>query len=140
MRKTAFVPLAGSAVVLAGLLGGCSSHSSLFNRPRPDEFAVTRQAPLVVPPDFALTPPNPGAPRPQDVDASRQALDALFGGPAPRSAVETDTLGKAGPSSPAIRSTVGDPKTQTVPKGAGVRDILKTPEGSSAAAHAGTGQ
>jgi hypothetical protein len=89
---------------------------------------------------FRADPAQSGAPRPQDVDASRQALDALFGGPAPRSAVETDTLGKAGPSSPAIRSTVGDPKTQTVPKGAGVRDILKTPEGSSAAAHAGTGQ
>ncbi|MGC5371937.1 hypothetical protein, partial [Klebsiella pneumoniae] len=74
-----------------------------------------------------------GAPRPQDVDASRQALDALFGGPAPRSAVETDTLGKAGSSAPAIRSTVGNPKTQTIPKGAGVRDIVKAPESSTSA-------
>ena len=139
MRKTTPFLYAGCAVALAGLLGGCSSHSSLFNRVRPDEFAVTRQAPLVVPPDFALTPPNPGAPRPQDVDSSRQALDVLFGGAAPRSAVETDTLGKAGASSPAIRSTVGDPKTQTVPKGAGVRDIVKAPESSSTAAQATTG-
>jgi hypothetical protein len=131
MRKTALFSLAGCAVALSGLLGGCSSHSSLFNRVRPDEFAVTRQAPLVVPPDFALTPPNPGAPRPQDVDSSRQALDVLFGGPAPRSAVETDALGKAGPSAPAIRSVVGDPKTTTVPKGAGVRDIVTAPESST---------
>jgi hypothetical protein len=139
MRKTALVSLAGGAVALSGLLGGCSSHSSLFNRVRPDEFAVTRQAPLAVPPDFALSPPNPGAPRPQDVDSSRQALDALFGGPAPRSAVETDALGKAGASAPAIRSTVGDPKTSTVPKGAGVRDIVKSPETSTPAAQASTG-
>lgn len=137
MRTSQLLSLAG--IALAGTLGGCSSHSSLFNRPRPDEFAVTRQAPLVVPPDFALTPPNPGAPRPQDVDSSRQALDALFGS-APRSPVETDALGKAGPSGPAIRSTVGDPRTQTVPKGAGVRDILTAPESNTSTARAGTGQ
>jgi hypothetical protein len=136
MRKTALVSLAGCAVALSGLLGGCSSHSSLFNRVRPDEFAVTRQTPLAVPPDFAMIPPNPGAPRPQDVDSSRQALDVLFGGPAPRSAVETDALGKAGASAPAIRSVVGDPKTTTVPKGAGVRDIVNAPETSSPAAQA----
>ncbi len=130
MRK--FAPL--SIVLVALVTSGCSSHSSLFNRVRPDEFAVTRQAPLVVPPDFALTPPNPGAPRPQDVDASRQALDALFGSNRQRSAVESDTLGKAGASAPAIRSTVGDPKTQTVPKGAGVRDIVTAPNSSSTAA------
>ncbi|KUR76089.1 DUF3035 domain-containing protein [Novosphingobium sp. FSW06-99] len=136
MRKTALISLAGCAVALSGLLGGCSSHSSLFNRVRPDEFAVTRQAPLAVPPDFALTPPNPGAPRPQDTESSRQALDALFGGPAPRSAVETDALGKAGASAPAIRSVVGDPRTSTVPKGANVRDIVNAPESSSPAAQA----
>lgn len=137
MRKPALFVVAGCAML--SLLGGCSSKSSLFNRARPDEFAVTRQAPLAVPPDFALAPPNPGAPRPQDVDSSRQALDALFGASAPRSAVETDALGKAGASAPAIRSTVGDPRTQTVPKGAGVRDIVKAPESSSPAAHTTTG-
>ncbi len=137
MRKPALFVVAGCAML--SLLGGCSSKSSLFNRARPDEFAVTRQAPLAVPPDFALAPPNPGAPRPQDVDSSRQALDALFGASAPRSAVETDALGKAGASAPAIRSTVGDPKTQTVPKGAGVRDIVKAPESSSPAAQTTTG-
>jgi hypothetical protein len=90
----------------------------------------------VVPPDFALTPPNPGAPRPQDVDSSKQALDALFGGTAPRSAIETDALGKAGASAVGIRSVVGDPKTRTVAKGAGVRDILSAPEGDGREAQA----
>ena len=133
MRKAvalAFLVSAGS------FLAACSSNSSLFNRVHPDEFAVSRQAPLVVPPDFALTPPNPGAPRPQDVDSSKQALDALFGGPAPRSAVETDTLGKAGASAVGIRSTVGDPQTKTVAKGAQVKDILAAPQGDGAAARA----
>lgn len=126
MRKSAtFCLLAGAAT----LLGACTQGGSMFNRIRPDEYAVSRQAPLVVPPDFSLTPPNPGAPRPQDVDSSKQALDALFGGPAPRSAIETDALGKAGASATGIRSVVGDPATRTVAKGAALKDILAAPEG-----------
>ena len=60
-------------------------------RPRrgPDEFAVARNAPLVVPPDFALTPPRPGEAdaRARPIRAPRRS-QALFGGPQPRSAVE----------------------------------------------------
>lgn len=122
-------------LVLGVALAGCGS-SGLFNRDRPDEFAVSRQAPLVIPPDFSLAPPNPGAPRPQDNDASSQALDALFGGPAPRSAVEKDALNRAGASAPGIRSTVGDPQTNTVAKGSVTRDILAAPEGDGREAQA----
>ena len=122
-------------IVLGAALSGCGS-SGLFNRDRPDEFAVSRQAPLVIPPDFSLAPPNPGAPRPQDNDASSQALDALFGGPAPRSAVEKDAIGRAGASAAGIRSTVGDPQTNTVAKGSVTRDILAAPEGDGREAQA----
>ena len=122
-------------LVLGMALSGCGS-SGLFNRDRPDEFAVSRQAPLVIPPDFSLAPPNPGAPRPQDNDASSQALDALFGGPAPRSAVEKDAIGRAGASAAGIRSTVGDPQTNTVAKGSVTRDILAAPEGDGCEAQA----
>ena len=121
--------------VLSVALGGCGS-TGFLNRDRPDEFAVSRQAPLVIPPDFSLAPPNPGAPRPQDNDASSQALDALFGGPAPRSAVEKDALGRAGASAAGIRSTVGDPQTNTVAKGSVTRDILAAPEGDGREAQA----
>ena len=126
MRKTAMIALIVSG---SALLSACGSSGTVFNRVRPDEFAVSRQAPLVVPPDFSLSPPNPGAPRPQDVDSSKQALDALFGGPAPRSAIETDALGKAGGSAVSIRSVVGDPGTRTVSKGATLQSILSAPEG-----------
>jgi hypothetical protein len=129
MRK--FVPLA----LLGAMLAGCGS-TGLLNRDRPDEFAVSRQAPLVVPPDFALVPPNPGAPRPQENDAASQALDALFGGPAPRSSVEGETISRAGTSAPGIRSTVGDPQTNTVAKGAITRDILAAPQGDGREAQA----
>ncbi len=133
MRKAATILMLATG---ATLLGACSQGGSLFNRIRPDEFAVSRQAPLVVPPDFSLAPPNPGAPRPQDVDSSKQALDALFGGPAARSTIETDALGKAGASATGIRSVVGDPKTKTVAKGGTVRDILAAPEGDGREAQA----
>ena len=124
-----------TVIALSTLLAGCGS-TGFLNRERPDEFAVSRQAPLVVPPDFSLAPPNPGAPRPQDSDASSQALDALFGGPAPRSAIEKDALGRAGASATGIRSTVGDPQTNTVAKGSVTRDILAAPEGDGREAQA----
>jgi hypothetical protein len=120
-----------SAILLAGaaaMLGACSS-GGLFNRDRPDEFAVQRQAPLVVPPDFSLSPPEPGAPRPAEGTASEQALEALFGGPAPRSAIETSALDRAGRAAPSIRSLVGDAGTNTVAKGRITRDIIAAPEG-----------
>lgn len=121
--KTAILLTSASAMLAACGGGG------IFNRDRPDEMAVQRQAPLVVPPDFSLTPPAPGAPRPAEGTAAEQALDALFGGPAPRSQVETSALDRAGSAAPGIRSTIGDPDTNTVAKGSVTRDIIAAPEG-----------
>lgn len=125
-----------SAILLASgcaMLAACGG-SGIFDRERPDEFAVQRQAPLVVPPDFTLTPPAPGAPRPSEGTASEQALEALFGGPAPRSQIETSALDRAGSAAPGIRSEVGDPATNTVAKGSVTRDIIAAPQGDGAAA------
>jgi hypothetical protein len=122
----------------ASLLAGCGS-SGVYGRERPDEFAVQRQAPLVIPPDFALTPPQPGAPRPAEGTAAQQALDALFGGPAPRSGVETSALQRAGTAEPGIRSGVGDPGTFTVDKGSTTRAIISAPEGDGQDARAVAG-
>ncbi|WP_427964049.1 DUF3035 domain-containing protein [Altererythrobacter sp.] len=132
MRK-----LTSTAIILAtsAMLAGCGS-GGILNRERPDEFAVQRQAPLVVPPDFNLVPPAPGAPRPSEGTAQEQALDALFGGPAPRSDVETSALDRAGSAAPGIRSSVGDPDTSVVAKGSVTRDIIAAPEGDGQAAQA----
>ncbi|PKP98448.1 MAG: DUF3035 domain-containing protein [Alphaproteobacteria bacterium HGW-Alphaproteobacteria-15] len=132
MRKYAcLILLAGASAMLAACGGG---GNGVFNRERPDEFAVQRQAPLVVPPDFTLTPPTPGAPRPSEGAASEQALEALFGGPAPRSGIETTALDRAGSAAPSIRSQVGDTATNTVAKGRVTRDIIAAPEGDGASA------
>ena len=136
MRKSTTTIL---LTVGAALLAGCGSSGGLFNRDRPDEFAVQRQAPLVVPPDFALTPPAPGAPRPADSNTQQQTLEALFGGPAQRSDVEKNTISRAGTAAPAIRSTVGDPATNTVAKGDVTRDILAAPQGDGREAQAVAG-
>lgn len=132
MRKTTtFILLAAGGAALSACTSG-----GFLNRERPDEFAVQRQAPLVVPPDFNLVPPSPGAPRPSEGTSAEQALDVLFGGPAPRSQVETSALDRAGSADPGIRSAVGDPATNTVAKGRVTRDIVAAPEGDGAAAQA----
>ena len=127
------------ALGLTVFLAGCGGGSGL-NRNRPDEMAVARQAPLVIPPDYALTPPRPGAGRPQDTDASKLALDALFGGPAARSASESAVIQSAGgdAASPGIRSDVGDPETTVVDKGSTTRDIIAAPEGDGQSASTST--
>ncbi len=138
MRKIS-VTKTGAILTLvsaSALLAGCGSSGGLLGRARPDEFAVQRQAPLVVPPDFALTPPRPGAPRPNDSTASQQSLDALFGGSAPRSEIEKNTVSKAGSPAPGIRSGVGDAQTNTVAKGQLTRDIVAAPQGDGREAQA----
>lgn len=122
----------------AVVLSGCGS-SGLLNRARPDEFAVQRQSPLVVPPDFALKPPQQGEPRPSDETLQGQTLDALFGGPSARSDIETSALGLAGTSVPSIRSTVGDTGTHTVAKGRVTQQLLAAPEGDGQAAQVSAG-
>jgi len=133
MRKITALILATAS---ASMLAACGNGGGLFNRARPDEFAVQRQAPLVVPPDFALTPPQPGEPRPAERALQQQTLDALFGGPAARSGVESNTISRAGSATPGIRSTVGDEQTHSVAKGSVTRDILAAPEGDGRAARA----
>jgi hypothetical protein len=131
MRKLAPLILLSGA---AAMLSACGAGGGVFNRDRPDEFAVQRQAPLVVPPDFTLTPPAPGAPRPAEGTASEQALEAIFGGPAPRSRVEASAIDRAGRADPSIRSQVGDTETNTVAKGRVTRDIIAAPEGDGQSA------
>jgi uncharacterized lipoprotein len=71
--------LAGVAILA---LSGCGS-TSILDRERPDEFAVSRSKPIEVPSQFTLPAPTPNAPRPQDGDTKELVLEAMFGGAAP---------------------------------------------------------
>ncbi len=133
MRKSVLVALALGATLLAG----CGHRG--YDRARPDEFAVARQAPLVIPPDYSLAPPRPGAVRPQDSAGTAQTLDALFGGTASRSGAETAVVLESGGTEAGdagVRSNLGDPKTTVVNKGATTRDIVAAPEGDGRDARA----
>ncbi len=125
------------AFSMMSMLSACGS-SGIFDRQRPDEFAVSRQAPLVIPPDFTLVPPQNGALRPNATSAQEQVLSTLFGGEAARSAVERGVLNQAGDADTAIRSSVDDPDTNTVAKGNVTRDIIAAPEGTGRNAQATT--
>ena len=122
------IGLGGCALAL--LASGCAG-GGIMGRDRPDEFAVTRNAPLVIPPDYNLAPPQTGAPVAQGTDARTQALEALFGGPAPRSQSERSMLDAAGEDRVALgaRSVAGDPATQVVDKGAVTQTIVAAPPG-----------
>lgn len=124
MRIALFALAAPAALMLAGCGGGG------FGR-GPDEFAVARNAPLVVPPDFAMTPPRPGEAEVGTTDPRAQALQALFGGPQPRSAVENNLLQMAGAETSALgaRSVAGDPETRVVNRGELVQTIMALPQG-----------
>jgi hypothetical protein len=61
------------------LLSGCSNfrRDIGLERTAPDEFAVESRAPLTIPPDFDLRPPQPGAARPQEATAAEKARKAI---------------------------------------------------------------
>jgi hypothetical protein len=55
-------------MLLAPALSGCGEVRDAlgYDKKPPDEFAVVARAPLSVPPNFQLRPPEPGAQRPQE--------------------------------------------------------------------------
>lgn len=69
------------AALALTVLSGCDDTKRALgiNKSIPDEFAVTRRAPLVMPPDFNLRPPAPGSQRPQEGTTAEQARSALIG-------------------------------------------------------------
>ena len=127
-------------LVPAILLAGCGAFGP--KQKSLDEFAVARNAPLVIPPDYSLTPPVAGTVSLSAQDAQTQAIEALFGGPAPRSQSETSMLDTAGRDRAAIgiRSTAGDPETRVLDKGQTTQAIIAAQPADSETASAQTPQ
>ena len=76
--RVAVLILAGTAMVG---LSACNTIRTFAGADRvvPDEFRVVAIAPLTVPPDYALRPPTPGEPRPQELDPTSTAREILLG-------------------------------------------------------------
>jgi hypothetical protein len=71
---------AGLLIGAAGLAGCHSASKALgMTKVSPDEFRIVTKAPLTLPPDYALRPPTPGQPRPQELQPESAARVALEG-------------------------------------------------------------
>lgn len=71
-----------AAVVVAGLgVTGCAGMQKAvgMGKVTPDEFRVVSKAPLIIPPDYALRPPTPGEPTPQELQPESAARQAMLG-------------------------------------------------------------
>jgi hypothetical protein len=104
-----------AALVAAGLAAsGCGALGRAVgaSKTTPDEFRILTKAPLVVPPEYALRPPAPGEPRPQELAPESAARAALLGRSeaATRSQGEQLLASKAGAerADPLIRYVVDD--------------------------------
>jgi hypothetical protein len=106
--------IVATALIGAVGLAGCTSTRKALGMTKvvPDEFRVVSKAPLVVPPDYALRPPAPGEPRPQELQPESAARTALLGKreAANRTPGEQLLVTKAGgdKSDPLIRFVVDD--------------------------------
>lgn len=69
-----------ATVALSVTLAACEGVRKQFGltKQSPDEFRVVARAPLTLPPDFTLRPPEPGVARPQEGTTAQQARKAVF--------------------------------------------------------------
>lgn len=132
MRKIWTLSLLATAAIA---MTACSSNREILGS-EVDASVASRQASLIIPPDFSMKPPAPGS---VTQGNESEALQAMFGGKAPRSVVESDVLAKAGRADMGIRSSVGTKNTLTINKGTLTQDILRSPEGNNPGVTAGVG-
>jgi hypothetical protein len=108
-------------------LGGCARGSVQdvlgMGKRAPDEFAVVKSAPLIVPPDYDLRPPDPGAPRPNVGRTSDQARLAMTAsGQPPSEASQVLSTAPSTANSPLTASSNG--VSQSVGAAAVADDLL----------------
>ena len=74
--------MTGGLLLASLVLTGCEGTRQALGidgKRAPDEFAVITKAPLIIPPDFSLRPPAPGARGPQDQLVQENARKTLTG-------------------------------------------------------------
>ena len=120
-RKTTRLVILASVMLALGACDNVKKQLGLAKQ-QPDEFRVVSRAPLSLPPDFALRPPDPGVARPQEGTTLQQARTAVFRADQgqsrlqeavpgdPRSLGERALLLSAGAdrADPTIRNTIDD--------------------------------
>jgi hypothetical protein len=118
-----------AAVGLATTLGGCGDirRALGYEKSIPDEFAVVSRAPLAIPPDYSLRPPQPGAAPSQEVAAQDRAKEAIFrAGPQQATLPPAATNRSAGEG--AFLDAAGAPKADPNIRAHVADDTALTPE------------
>ncbi len=140
MKKTLLILSASLA------LPAMSACSSLGDGPRtPDEFRVVTKAPLVVPPEYNLRPPQAGQATPAEVDVARAERATAFG-----TTIGADASGSeralvasadANAVSPVIRAQIDYEQAKIIRKSTSVSDRITSwsPEGEGPVADSATG-
>lgn len=104
--------MTGRLLIVAGLAlavsacGGFRENLGLTKQ-SPDEFRVVSRAPLTLPPDYNLRPPEPGAPRPQVGSAAQQAERAVFAN-SQNAAVQQQVVARTAGEQALLAATGGD--------------------------------
>ncbi|KAF0179507.1 MAG: DUF3035 domain-containing protein [Hyphomonadaceae bacterium] len=136
MQKTMTLMAAVAACVAVTGCGSGFRQAMGVEKVAPDEFRVVTRAPLVVPPDYALRPPRPGDPRPQELRPDGQARAAVFGQDVGAEATpgERALVSHAGADAvdPAIRAQVDLEGAALVRKPEGFSDQVLGFQGSAA--------
>lgn len=110
-RRFVAVVVVLSAFALTGCGGESVGDALGLGRRSPDEFQVVQRPPLVLPPDFRLRPPEPGAPPALEATTREQAQVALTGEAipsAPPTPGQQALVAAAGPVEPDIRNIVAE--------------------------------
>lgn len=131
MRKTTLLLASSFALTLVtGCVGLGGSNS-------PDEFRVVKKAPLVIPPEYSLRPPQAGQAQPFEVDETRIGTISAFGSDLGQNAspAERALVAAAGANaiSPIIRQQVDWEQARTIRKSTSVSDRVLGWEGDEEA-------
>ena len=126
MRPTILFRLALLGLVGLPLMAGCQSlrDAAGLTKQSPDEFAVVTKAPLIIPPDFNLHPPSPGAAPLNQQDPTTAAQASLFNNSDPQSVAAN----LSGNFSPAERMLLANAGVQNVDPA--IRTELRADQGN----------
>jgi predicted small secreted protein len=105
MRHQAAVVAAALAV--SALLGGCGQIRGAlgYDKDAPDEFQVVARAPLALPPNYDLRPPEPGTARPQELSPTDAAAQRILGRrAAPQATTSTSSVFGTSMSGPTVQA------------------------------------
>jgi hypothetical protein len=118
-----------AAVALATTLGGCTDFRRAlgYEKSIPDEFAVVSRAPLAIPPDYSLRPPQPGAAPTQDVATQDRAKEAIFHAGAQQASLPPAATQRS-PGEGAFLAAAGAPKADPDIRARVSDDTALTPE------------